>query len=306
MELSKLFPQEDGLFWKRVFQDGREELTELRLRAGREAYAYVSGKEYYLREDGRLSPEKEKAKHFSKEELAHYLAHFCKYSPYAFEEELREGFLTLEGGHRLGVCGQVVMERGEVRTIKNIAFLNLRLCHQKKGIADPVLPWIYHGGEVKNTLILSPPGCGKTTLLRDLIRRISDGNSYGGGRTVGVVDERSELGGNYMGIPQNDLGSRTDVMEGCPKSLGLLLLLRSMSPAVIAVDELGGEEEWKELWKAGKSGVKILATVHAGNRQDLRGRIPEGLFEEAILLGKKNGIPGIMEHWSLEAERGGY
>ena len=117
------------------------------------------------------------------------------------------------------------------------------------GAADGILPKLYKKGKFQNTLIVSPPGFGKTTLLRDLIRQISDGNTYGAGLRVGVVDERSELAGSYLGRPQNDLGMRTDVLDGCPKAQGMLLLLRSMSPQVIAVDELGEETDRRALQK---------------------------------------------------------
>ena len=299
----RLFPEEERDFWEKVFQAGGDAITEIRMRAEREAFVYRDGKEFYLEKDGSLGKDRKKARIIQKEYLRDLLLHFCKYSLYAFEDELREGYLTLEGGHRLGLAGQAVMRNKEIQTIKNVTFLNLRICHQRKGMADKVLPWIYEEGDIVNTLILSPPGCGKTTLLRDVIRQISDGNAYGEGRCVGVVDERSEISGSYMGIPQNDLGCRTDVVEGCPKGLGLSLLLRSMTPRILAVDEVGGERDFAALQEASCCGVKILATMHGKTRGDLSHRLPEGLFEKVIYLERKNGIPSIGGCWDLRRER---
>ena len=173
-------------------------------------------------------------------ELEEILEHICHYSPYAFEEELRRGFVTVAGGHRVGVAGQAILETdGGIRTLKNISFLNIRVAHQVKGAADRVMPEMYRNGMLRSALIISPPGCGKTTLLRDLIRQISDGNAYGRGMTVGVVDERSESAGSFLGRPQNDVGMRTDVLDSCPKDKGMLLLLRSMSPRVVAIGTAG-------------------------------------------------------------------
>lgn len=296
MELAGLFPEAEKFFWEKVFQNRKGHLSEIRLRAGKEAHAYFEGKEYFIARNGDFTGEKKRARVFEKSELEMLLLHLCKYSPYAYEEELREGYLTLEGGHRVGVAGRVVMKNGEIQMIRNITFINLRVSHQFIGIADQVLPWIYDNGVIKNTLIVSPPGCGKTTLLRDMIRQISDGNPYGEGRKVGVVDERAEIGGNYLGIPQNDLGSRTDVMEGCPKMIGMSLLIRSMSPEVLAVDELGKAEEWMQLEEAGKQGVKIMATIHGDRLEEVKSRDRCRMFQEFILLGKKNGIPCILDH----------
>lgn len=303
MELLRLFPEEQAAFWEHGICQKGKELTEIRLRANKAACLYVGGQEYYLGEDGFFTAEKKKAKVFTRQELGQLLLHFCKYSPYAFEEQIRGGYLTLEGGHRLGVAGQVVMEKGEIKTIKNITFLNLRIAREYLGMADDVLPWIYEKGELKNCLIVSPPGCGKTSLLRDMIRQISDGNPYGKGRTVGVVDERSELGGNFMGLPQNDLGCRTDVMDGCPKTIGMRLLVRSMAPKVMAVDELGGREDWTELREISRMGVKIVATIHGNGREDLDESMTDLLFQEVVFLQKKNGIPSIAGHVGIR--RGG-
>ena len=171
------------------------------------------------------------------------------------------------------------------------------MAHQIKGVADKVLPYLYENGVVKNTLIISPPGCGKTTLLRDIIRQISNGTVYGQGVNVGVVDERSEIAGSYLGEPQNDVGIRTDVLDACPKVLGMMLLLRSMSPGVIAIDEIGGQEDLEALCQASYCGTGIVATIHGNGLEDYVKKIRacnpriEQIFQCALILGKENGSP---------------
>lgn len=291
----QLFPEKQRGFWKRTASHQRE-IQEIRLRAGRPILIHMDGRELFLDRDGQFTERLSQAVNITAEELETLLGHICHYSLYAFEDELRQGFITVSGGHRVGVAGQAVLENdGKVRTIKNISYMNIRISHEVKGAADGVLPLMYNSGSLKNALLLSPPGCGKTTMLRDLIRQISNGNAYGPGLTVGVVDERSELAGSYCGIPQNDLGMRTDVLDACPKATGMLLLLRSMSPRVIAIDELGSLEELEHLKRAAACGCRILATAHGEGLEDLERRFGmdrqgwEQFFDLTVLLGKENG-----------------
>lgn len=215
--------------------------------------------------------------YLTSEDIQNLLEHFCKYSIYAYQEELRQGYITLEGGHRLGIAGQIVPGEQGIRTMKHISSMNLRIAHEIPDAADEILPYVYDEGAFHNTLIISPPGCGKTTMLRDLIRQISEGNPYDRGRTVGVVDERSEIGACYLGVPQNDLGPRTDILDACPKEEGMMMLLRSMNPQVIAIDELGSREQIQALQTAASCGVNIIATIHGNSLEDIQDK--EGLEE---------------------------
>ena len=177
--------------------------------------------------------------------------------------------------------------------------MNIRVSHEVLQCAQRILPYVIQEKEVLNTLIVSPPRCGKTTLLRDLVRQVSDGNSYIKGCTVGVVDERSEIAGCYLGIPQNQVGIRTDILDACPKSKGMMMLVRSMAPRVIAVDELGGAEDVCAMEYAMNCGCKFIATVHGKSMEEIRKKplfenlVKEHRFDRYIVLGNDGGIGSI-------------
>lgn len=290
----QIFPREIRPLFEQVLL-GRKQLNEIRLRAEKPILIFAGENEYFLSTQGELTENNVCARVLTAEELEKIWQHLCHYSLYAFEEEIRQGYLTIAGGHRVGLVGQVVTEDKEkIRTVKYIRGINIRIAHEVKGAASEILPLLYEGGKVKSVLIMSPPGCGKTTLLRDVVRSFSDGNHYGKGITVGVVDERSEIAGCYMGQPQNDVGIRTDVLDACPKLVGMTMLLRSMSPKVIAIDELGNREELEMVSQIAASGSKVVATMHGTGIEDLERRkwlntvVKERLFEVLLIL-KKEG-----------------
>lgn len=245
----------------------------------------------------------------TRDDIRETLEYISHYSLYAYEQDMRQGFITIEGGHRVGMTGQAIIEDGKVKNLKHISSMNIRICHEILGCADRIFPYITEKQQLLHTLIVSPPKCGKTTLLRDMIRQISDGNSYLKGVSVGVVDERSEIGGCYQGVAQNQLGMRTDILDGCPKAEGMIMLIRSMSPQVVAVDEIGTAEDVHAMEYAMHCGCKMLATVHAGSMEELRKRplfcqmIAERRFDRYVILGNKGHVGSVEGIYNERGER---
>lgn len=273
------------------------DVQEIRIRVHAPIMIYSNGCEYFVTRSGQVARERNPEDEMIPRDLEDIVYHICRSSLYAYEEELRRGYLTIEGGYRIGITGQAVLDSsGCIKTLKNISFLNIRIAHEVLGAAVKVLPYLYEKGDVKNTLVISPPGYGKTTLLRDLIRLISDGNEYGKGKQCCVIDERSELAGSFRGVPQLDVGCRTDVLDSCPKSIGMMMVIRSMAPQVIAVDELGTMEDIRALFAVIRSGSRILATVHGDSVTDLKEKtflnevIKERVFERYIVLREKRNM----------------
>ena len=235
----------------------------------------------------------------TKEEIKETLEYISNYSLYAYEHELKQGFITIEGGHRVGMAGQVIMEEGKIKNLKYISSINLRISHEVKNCADKIFPYITYNKQMYHTLLISPPRCGKTTLLRDIIRQVSDGNMWVKGCTVGVVDERSELGGCYLGNPQNEMGVRTDILDRCPKAEGMIMLIRSMAPQVIAVDEIGAQEDVHAIEYAMHCGCKMLATAHGYSMEEIQRKpifeklVQERRFERYVILSNRYQIGGI-------------
>lgn len=275
-----------------------EHLQEIKLRVEKPLLLIYRGEELIL------GGQRGKPYMVTKEDVREMLEYISNYSLYAYEQEMKQGFITIEGGHRVGMTGQAIIENGKVKNLKHISSVNVRMSHEVLGCADKVFPYITYNRSLYHTLVISPPRCGKTTLLRDMIRQISDGNAYVKGCTVGVVDERSELGGCYLGIAQNDIGMRTDILDCCPKAEGMILLIRSMAPRVLAIDEIGGEEEIRALEYAMHCGCKLIASVHGSDLEEISERpgvkelIEQRRFERYIVLdheGKPGTVRGIYD-----------
>lgn len=298
-ELIKIFPVRLRELLRIVPEEG---LTELRFRAACPVMLLYGAKELFLSRTAcrGVTKSREESYCVSANEIKEMMEHISNYSFYAYEEEIRQGYLTIQGGHRIGLCGRVVMGNDGIRTIRNISFLNIRLAGEKKGCAEKVLPKLMQGTRFCHTLIVSPPGGGKTTLLRDLVRLLSDGFGEIAGRKVGIVDERSEIAACFHGIPQNEVGIRTDVLDGCPKAQGIPILLRAMSPEVIAIDEIGTREEALLMTRAVHNGCSILATAHGGGYQEWKqsnavvGLFTESVFERYVFL-QGGSRPGQIE-----------
>lgn len=282
-------------------------LEELRLRRGRPLVLGIGENDYFIDVNGKPGVECDNPYLVSEEDLERALQMVSGSSFYALEEELKNGFITISGGHRVGITGRVVMERGAVKTIKHFSGMNIRVSREVLGAADELMPHIVRKetGTLYHTMIFSPPGCGKTTILRDVIRQISNGIPCVGfkGVTVGLVDERSELAGCYRGVPQRDVGVRTDVLDGCPKAEGMLMLLRSMAPQVIATDEIGRREDVHALEEVLNAGVKVIFTVHGSSLQELSSRpaldylFKLGVVERYIQLSRSRGVGTVERIW---------
>jgi stage III sporulation protein AA len=288
-----------------------DKLQEIRLRMNAPLLIIYENSEYFITGDAQLVNSPGKAVIITKNEIRETMEYISNYSLYAFEEEIKQGFITINGGHRIGIAGKTIVENDVVKGMKHISFINIRLAHQVKGCATKVLPYLIDK-EMKrifHTLIISPPRCGKTTLLRDMIRQLSDGTSYFPGVSVGVVDERSEIGACYMGIPQNELGMRTDILDCCPKAKGMLMLIRSMSPQIIAIDEIGSKEDLEAINYVIGCGCKLIATVHGSSIEDIRTKpilselVQERLFERYIILNNLAGVGHVEEIYDAAGNR---
>lgn len=230
-----------------------------------------------------------KTQYFVKtEDILEIMQKITENSLYSYQKQISEGYITLKGGHRVGISGNVVMENEKVININYIYSLNFRIANEIIGVSNEVFKTIYNDGNILNSLILSPPGAGKTTLLRDLIRNLSE---Y---KTVGVVDERGEIAAMYKNSPQNDLGVQVDILNNIPKSIGMKMLIRSMAPEVICADEIGTKEDIEAIKYAVTSGVKGIFTAHGDNIETLKKNLilkellQENLIEMLIILDKEN------------------
>ncbi|WP_138493043.1 stage III sporulation protein AA [Paenibacillus pinistramenti] len=271
-------------------------LEEVRIREERPLEINTGGQFYFLKEDGGVTVHPEQGVRTGREESHRLLDLITNHSVYTMEEELRKGFITLPGGHRMGLSGRAVLSRGKVEHIRDISGFNLRIAREVKGASVPVLPYLLdnRGKNLLHTLIVAPPQQGKTTLLRDLARAVSSGQ-FGTGREgwpglkVAIIDERSEIAGCRRGVPSFDVGPRTDIMDGCPKAEGIMMMIRSMSPDIIVVDEIGRQEDAEALRQALHAGVRVIATAHgAGDAKPLspllEGILGGKLFQRFVTL----------------------
>ena len=266
----------------------KAELEEIRIRINRPIEMTMKGTPRFL--SYVIQPE-------DAFQLMNKISHF---SIYTLEEELKQGFITVSGGHRIGLAGKVILEGGKVKAIRDISSFNIRIAREKVGIAEPLIPYIYQGSWM-HTMVIGPPQTGKTTLLRDIARIASSGFGARGiqASKVGIVDERSEIAGCVNGIPQLTFGDRLDVLDACPKAEGMMMMIRSMSPDILVVDEIGRKEDTEAIQEAVHAGITLMMTTHGTsieevkNRPSLRNILEQQIFHRFVVLSRASG-PGTI------------
>ncbi|PKM86948.1 MAG: stage III sporulation protein AA [Firmicutes bacterium HGW-Firmicutes-12] len=279
-----------------------DKIEEIRLRLDRPLLLRLGDTEVTVSKDKKATFNLKNGIIVTSKELEKSIEILSQSSLYAWEDELKNGYLTIPGGHRVGVVGRVVLENGLIKTLKEISGLNYRFGREVIGCADKIMPYVINKDKIYHTLIISPPQCGKTTLLRDIIRQLSDGveSLRFCGVNVGLVDERSEIAGAFQGQPQFSIGIRTDVLDACPKAQGMIMLIRAMSPRIVATDEIGKPEDIDALNQTLQAGVSVLTTVHGNSfeeieqQQVLNELLSSKFFERLIILSRRQGV-GTLE-----------
>ena len=264
-EIDKVYARDNELF---------ELLTEIRLRAGKKCILKLFDNEYVL------------PVVVTSVDMEQMLEKLSNYSIYSIQNEINDGYITIKGGHRVGVCGTCVIEENSILNVKNISSMNIRIARQVIGCSDDLYNQLYENG-FNNTLIISLPNAGKTTNIRDLTRRLSNR-----GYTITIIDERSEIACMYNKIPQMDVGQRTDVINKCPKHMGIRMAIRSLAPDIIVADEIGSKKDIEEITNAVLSGVKFLVTAHGNSIEEIkRGEIgiliEKKIFSNIVILKEK-------------------
>jgi stage III sporulation protein AA len=270
---------------------GLEKLQELRLKVNKPMMLQIGNEEVITKYN------------VSVQDIKLILQHISKYSIYAYEEEIKQGYLTIKGGHRVGLCGSCVVEDNKIKTIKSLGSLNIRIGKEVDGCSDNLIPFMLKDNNALNTIIISPPRCGKTTLLRDIARNLSDGlrTLKLSGKKVCIIDERSEISGCYNAVPQMNVGLRTDVLDNCPKAEGIMMAIRSMSPEIIICDEIGTQKDMESILMALNSGVSLITSIHGYGIEDLYSRavfkeiIDNHVFKRAVILSARKGA-GTIEY----------
>jgi len=262
-----------------------DQLEEIRCRIGRPVELMYGGKPHFL--DKLI---------FSVQDARALLGKLSHYSLYTLEEELRRGYVTISGGHRIGLAGKVITEESQVKRIRDVSSFNIRIARQRLGASRAVLEFLYQDHRWYNTLIIGPPQAGKTTLLRDIARMASQGEGIIPSAKVGIVDERSEIAGSVKGVPQHVFGPRVDVLDACPKAEGMMMLIRSMSPELIIIDEIGREEDSEALLEVLNAGVNVIASAHGYSYEQILLRpnmhllVEQRLFDRFIILSRRGGL----------------
>ncbi|MBE6886031.1 MAG: stage III sporulation protein AA [Ruminococcaceae bacterium] len=278
----------------------RQTAQEIRLRSGAPLSVVCGKRIWFLGRDGYPQAVPGKGLYLcSGKEIEESVRILCEYSVHSHTEEIRKGYLTLRGGHRAGICGTAVIAENKILSLRQISSINLRVAREVKGAADEIFLRAFEK-EPSSALIFGPPGSGKTTLLRDLVRQLSSGTFFAPLK-VALIDERGEIGASCNGLPQNDIGPATDLLNGYPKGDGISIALRTLSPDFIVCDEIGSLEESERLIEGLFGGASFICTAHAYGKEalfarpQLRRLIECGVFQWGIELADA-GSPGKIRH----------
>ncbi len=299
LPLFDYFPQVLRTILYKMPSNIRGELEEIRLRSQNPLLIRLRDGSFFVDRQGMLHKEAGLGYVVTTSNINACFEQFTRSSAYAFVNELTSGYITVEGGHRIGFCGKCAVTDGQVGALKEVSSINVRVARQIIGAADGVMDSVVRDGRVRNVLIISPPGCGKTTLLRDIARQLSNGFSGFDGANVAIADERSEIAASFQGVPQNDLGIRCDVMDACPKARGIMMMLRSMAPDVIITDEIGTREDAAAIHEALNAGVCVIASAHGGSVEEVARRTTLsdviGAFDCFLVLSNRGGAHTVAE-----------
>jgi len=278
------FPQEIQRQISSLTDCGKNSIEEIRVYRGRPVQVFAGGKRYSLQ--GLIGSG----------DIQAILNNLMKFSYYAYEEDIAKGFITIDGGHRVGICGKAVVEGGRVTLLRDVSSLNIRYSKEIPGCSECLAPYLTGpSGNLLNLLIVSPPGCGKTTLLRDIARNLSQKNYK-----VAICDERSEIAGMSSGVSPYTFGTMVDVLDGCPKAEGMTMLVRAMSPQVIITDEIGRKEDAEAIKGCISGGVKVITTIHGNTLDDLKKTdvweiIEKHAFDNLVFLTDEPAVGTVRE-----------
>lgn len=258
-----ILPGRISYMLEKMSSDVLNSITQIRLRINRPILVYVGKQEYMLCQNGLIRTDGEL---FTSDDLDCLLRRLNEHSPYIHDQSIKNGYITIKGGHRIGIGGEVVYKDGEIKHISNQTFFCIRCAHQIKGCFEVLRSDIFQN-DIRSCLFFSPPGDGKTTMLRDCCRVLSSE-----GYNVALIDERNEISGSYNGIPSMDLGNRCDVLSNCPRSDGILSAIRALAPDIIITDELGFKNDADAVSNAMNSGIIVIASIHADSIEQLKSK----------------------------------
>lgn len=308
--IAMIMPQSLFRIIRNIDADTLKYVEEIRVRENRPLEIVYKGSYSFVTDNGtliRTSNWRQRHSHMpyipNREDCMQLLDLIANHSLYTMEEQLKRGYVTVKGGHRVGLAGSTTVEHGAVKQLRTISSFNIRLAREIHDVGKKLLPEIIdkEAKTVHHTLIISAPQHGKTTMVRDLARIISNGlwpleQEKWQGLKVGIIDERSEIAACHEGVPTFDVGLRTDVLDSCPKAEGMMMMIRSMSPDVIVVDEIGREEDAEAIYEAIHAGIRVIATAHGHSLTDmfkrptLRTLVQEKAFSRLVVLDRSFSI----------------